>query len=530
MTVTSLVFVGFVFLTMLLYFVLPKKMQWMVLLAASLFFYAATCAQGLPFLLTTAATVYAAARGMDALTQKRKAYLREHKNELSKDEKKAFKEKINRNRKRILIAAVAFNVGVLCFFKYSHFAAEQLDSALRLFGAAGIDTGFSLIAVVGISFYTFTSVGYLADVYWELVDAQKNFAKMLLFISFFPQIMQGPISEYGQLSETLFAEHDFSYERFSRGFQRMVWGFFKKVVIADYLAALVNDAFDNFSSYTGTACLIAAFCYSIQIYADFSGYMDIMCGVCEMCGVTLAENFERPYFSKSVAEYWRRWHITLGAWFKKYVYYPIGVSRWNRALGKKCARLGKIVSENLPATLALVAVWLLTGLWHGASWAYIAWGGVNGLFIIFSMWMEPVYKKVNHTLRVGRAGFLWRAFRVARTFALNTLIKVLPEVGTLSQGVGFIGRMFTDFTVTTNFKLLFPYIKRAERPYFFAVMLCVALLFVVSVIQRKRSVRSLTAKIPFILRAAVLAVFCFAIVLFSLKTSGANNAFLYVGF
>ena len=195
MTVTSLVFVGFVFLTMLLYFVLPKKMQWMVLLAASLFFYAATCAQGLPFLLTTAATVYAAARGMDALTQKRKAYLREHKNELSKDEKKAFKEKINRNRKRILIAAVAFNVGVLCFFKYSHFAAEQLDSALRLFGAAGIDTGFSLIAVVGISFYTFTSVGYLADVYWELVDAQKNFAKMLLFISFFPQIMQGPISE-----------------------------------------------------------------------------------------------------------------------------------------------------------------------------------------------------------------------------------------------------------------------------------------------------------------------------------------------
>ena len=530
MRVTSLVFVGFVFLTMLLYFVLPKKTQWMVLLAASLGFYAATCAQGLPFLLTTAAIVYAAARGMDALTQKRKAYLREHKNDLSKDEKRTYKDKINRKRRQVLTAAVVFNVAVLCFFKYSHFAADQFDSVLRHFGAMGINTDFSLITVVGISFYTFTSVGYLADVYWELVDAQKNFAKMLLFISFFPQIIQGPISEYGPLSETLFAEHAFSYDRFSRGFQRMVWGFFKKVVIADYLAALVNDAFVNFSSYTGTACLFAAFCYSIQIYADFSGYMDIMCGLCEMFGVTLAENFERPYFSKSVAEYWRRWHITLGAWFKKYVYYPIGVSRWNRAIGKKCTRLGKTVSENLPATLALIVVWLLTGLWHGASWAYIAWGCVNGVFIIFSMWMEPVYKRINQTLRVERAGVLWRAFCVARTFVLITLIKVLPEVGTLSQGVGFIGRIFTDFTVTTNFKLLVPYIKRAERPSFFFVLLCVVLLFVVSVVQRKRSVRSLTAKIPFMLRAAVLAVICFAIVLFSFRTKSENIAFMYAGF
>ena len=201
---------------------------------------------------------------------------------------------------------------------------------------------------------------------------------------------QGPISTYSQLAGQLYEGHAFTYENFALGGQRMIWGYFKKLVLADVLAPWVGAVFQHYPDYTGGAVLVGIFFYSIRIYADFSGYMDIMCGFCQIIGIRLEENFLRPYFSKSIAEYWRRWHITLGAWFKNYLYYPIAVSKWNTKIGKwGRRRFGKTFGQAMPASIALVAVWLTTGLWHGASWAYIAWGGVNGLFIIVSLWLDP---------------------------------------------------------------------------------------------------------------------------------------------
>ena len=528
MEISSFLFWILIFGAMILYYILPKKIRWTVLLAASILFYAAVSPAGLPFVLVTAVTIYAATVGMDALRGKRKAYLREHKEDLSKEEKTLYKARTKKMLKRIMIGTVLCNIGLLCVFKYAHFAVDQINALSGLFGGGRIGNGFKLPAVLGISFYTFQSVGYLVDVYWERVPAQKNFFKTLLFVSFFPQVTQGPISEYGQLGDQLFEGHAFSYDNFSRGFQRMLWGYAKKLCIADLLAPVVSTVFAGYATTSGVVCLVGAFCYSIQIYMDFSGYMDIMCGVCEMFGIKLAENFERPYFSKSIAEYWRRWHITLGAWFKKYIYYPIGVSRWNRAVGKRAkAKLGKHVGETLPASLALVVVWLATGLWHGASWAYIAWGGVNGVFIIFSLWMEPVYDRVKLKLRVREGNFFWRAFQVVRTFILVTFIKVLPEVGTLRDGLGLFRRIFTDRTLPDGVFGLFPgAVNRIDLCIAFGLT---AVVFLFSLRQRKRPVRDGFGKLPMPVRVLILSVLFVGTVLFGLRAASAGG-FMYAGF
>ncbi|MCQ2485165.1 MAG: hypothetical protein MJ168_07505 [Clostridia bacterium] len=327
---------------------------------------------------------------------------------------------------------------------------------------------------------------------------------MLLFVSFFPQIIQGPISDYEHLSNEMFKKiHYLDYKNYARGFQRLIWGYVKKILIANLLSPIVSDIFARYNELSGLTCLIGAFFYSIQIYADFSGYMDIMCGFCEMLGIKLTENFERPYFSKSVAEYWRRWHITLGAWFKNYIYYPIAVSKWSRGLGKKLSkRFNSNIGKNLPASIALITVWLTTGLWHGASWAYIAWGGINGFFIIASLWLEPVFDKLKAILRINENSFWWKAFQTIRTFILVTIIKVLPEVGTLNDGIGLWKRVLFDF-VGNDFLSV---VSKNSKPIYLAIIVFLtAVLFIFSIIQRKKSVRDYLNCIPWIIRLSILA-------------------------
>ena len=325
MSITSLTFVVFAFAIFALYYLIPKRLQWVLLLVASVIFYTAGGIQSAGYVVITATSIYIAARAMQKLADEQKQYIKANKATLTKEDKVAYKTQIKKKRKLWMLAALLLNIGFLCFFKYFHFVLEQINAILHLAGATQINDTFKFIIPLGISFYTFQAVGYLLNVYWEKTIAEKNYPKFLLFVSFFPQMTQGPISEYDQLSEQLFTEHSFEYKNYAWGFQRMIWGFFKKMVIANQLAKYVDLVFDNYAEYTGISVLIGAFLYSVQIYADFSGYMDIMCGFCETLGIHLTENFERPYFSKSVAEYWRRWHMSLGAWFKNYIYFPIGM-------------------------------------------------------------------------------------------------------------------------------------------------------------------------------------------------------------
>ncbi len=530
MNIISLSFLAFSALLLIAYFLVPKRFQWWLLLGFSLVFYVRCGWLAMLFLCITAASTWGAALWIQRHADAEKAYLKEHKAELSKEERTARKRQGSASRRRILTLCLLLNLGILCAFKYVHFLLAQANSIAGWFGGSVRDS-IRWILPLGISFYTFQTVGYLCDVYWTKCRAEKNPFKVLLFTSFFPQITQGPISTWNDLAPGLFTPHKLDYHKFSFGAQRLIWGFFKKMVVANILSGYVSTAFANYPAYTGLAAFLAALCYSAQIYADFSGYMDIMCGLCEMLGIRLTENFERPYFSKSVAEYWRRWHISLGAWFKNYVYYPLAVSRWNQRLGKwSKQRIGKAVGSYLPATIALVIVWLATGLWHGASWAYIAWGGVNGIFIIFSMWMEKPYERCKKALHIRESAWLWRAFQTVRTFLLVTFIKVLPEVGTLKQGFGLWKRIFTEHTLPRSIPQLLPF---APYPREIAVVVFgIALMFVVSLLQRKESVRvRMERRIPYLLRLLIYAALFFLILYFGIPASGGSGEeFLYAQF
>ncbi len=534
MSITSFLFLCFIFAVFVLYYLIPSRFQWVLLLIASVVFYLSGGIQSAGYVVITATTIYIAAVAMQKLADEQKRYIKENKAVLTKDEKTAYKNRIKKRRKIWMLSALLINIGLLCFFKYFHFVLQQINALLHLAGANEIQDTFHFMIPLGISFYTFQSVGYLLNVYWEKTTAEKNYLKLLLFVSFFPQITQGPISEYHQLSEELFTEHKFSYKNYSWGFQRMIWGFFKKMVIANQLAKYVGLVFENYAQYTGISVLIGAFLYSVQIYADFSGYMDIMCGFCETLGIRLTENFDRPYFSKSVAEYWRRWHMSLGAWFKNYIYFPIGMSTWNRKLAKTTrARFGKHFANTFPATIALLIVWTATGMWHGASWAYISWGLVNGLFIIFGMWMEPVYEKWRTRLHLRSDIWAWRAFQTIRTFILVTFIKVLPEVGTLSDGLGLWKQIFTNHQIPQSMEELLPYVSCSwiiDRLNVLLVVAGVVTMFVFSLMQRKQPIRAYFNRLPTAVRWLVLTVVVIMISSYGVRSTWGAGGFMYAQF
>ena len=529
MNIISVSFLLFALGLCLVYFLVPKRFQWLVLLVFSLGFYALGGLISLPWLLLTAVSVWAAARAIGHKAREEKSWLAAHKAELSKEQRAEYKARAKQIRRRILVLCLLWNIGVLCAFKYVHFLLAQVNALAGLFGW-GFQDSIRWLVPLGISFYTFQSVGYLCDVYWGKIQAEESFWRVLLFTSFFPQITQGPISSYGELGDQLFAHHELEYKNFSWGVQRLIWGFFKKMVVANLLAGYVSTVFEHYGEYAGISVFLGALCYSGQIYADFSGYMDIMCGLCQILGIRLTENFDRPYFSKSIAEYWRRWHMSLGAWFKNYVYYPMAMARWNQRLSKFAKRhWGKTVGGYLPATVALVVVWLATGLWHGASWGYIAWGGVNGLFIIFSMWMEGPYAKWKKALRIREDTWLWRAFQVLRTFLLVTFIKVLPEVGKLSDGLGLWKRIFTEHSIPHSLRQLLPFVEVYRELAVVLFGLC--LMFLVSLLQRRGPVRGwLERHVPYVLRILLFVGLFFLILYFGVPASGGLGGFMYAEF
>lgn len=540
MSITSVAFLLFLFAVLIAYYLLPGKYQWVILLLASIIFYASCGIKSFIYVLFTATTIYFATVWMQNLRDTQKRYFRENKAVLTKEDKSLYKAKRKKKSKAIMVTTLLINLGVLCTFKYFHFALEQINSVISWFHGIRIADTFSFVVPLGISFYTFQSIGYLVDVFWDNVEAERNYFKVLLFVSFFPQMTQGPISSFEDLSKELFSEHDLEYNNIALGFQRMLWGLMKKMVLANLLAPYVKDVFENYSQYVGISVFIGALMYSVQIYADFSGYMDIMCGLCEMLDIRLTENFNRPYFSKSVAEYWRRWHISLGTWFKKYIYYPIGVSGFSRRIAKNSrAKLGKHFSDTMPATIALLVTWLATGLWHGASWAYIAWGLVNGIFIIASLWMEPVYQKWKAALHIRESSFAWRLFQVTRTFLLVTFIKVLPEVGTLSDGFGLWAQIFTNHTIPHSLGELLPFLiidyanantNLLALLKFLVVLFTTGLLLVSSLLQRKKPIRDYFNRLPRLIRIILLAMLFIFICMFGISASRTGGEFMYVQF
>ena len=419
MPFTTLAFIGFFAALFFAYYAVPKRCQWWLLLVGSMFFYGYASPLYLLLLWATILVTYLGTFAVANVYARRDEFLDRNRQTLSREEKRRCKAGADRAARVWLAAVIVILLLTLGVFKYAQFAIDNFLSLLGLVGVAvKSDVTVNVILPVGLSFYLFQSIGYCIDVYREEVPAERNLLKHALFVSFFPQLLQGPIGNYGRLAPQLMSGHAFSYEQAKFGLQRVVWGFFKKLMIANVIADRINPCWNAIGDYPGAFCWLAIlFLYAIQLYADFSGYMDIACGCSQMLGIKLDENFETPYFAKGIAEFWRRWHITLGVWFKEYVFYPILRSDWNGRLRKRFVE-SKYLANTVPTLAALLIVWSLIGLWHGADWSYLVYGLYHGGFIMASMSLAPVYERIHALSPRFFSSKAYALFQMARTFLI----------------------------------------------------------------------------------------------------------------
>jgi len=390
------------------YHLMPRRVRWIVLLLFSYGFYAARGLTGLPFILLTTLSTWLGALRIGRIGADSKARLKAEKATLSPEDKKRVKARDRGRQRAWLVAVLVLNFAVLAVLKYT-------DDVLSLVG----ESPLGLLLPLGISFYTFQSMGYLIDVYSGKYAPERSLPRFALFVSFFPQLIQGPIGRYDQLEAQLAAPHDFSYDNMVRSLMLMLWGLFKKLVIADRALPLVSAVFSApAGEYGGALAVVAVLFYAVQQYCDFSGGIDLVAGIAQLFGIQLAPNFKRPYFSVSLADFWRRWHISLGAWMRDYVFYPFALTKPMNRLQKAARRFGASFSRALPAALGNILVFLLVGLWHGATSNYILWGLYNGVVLAFSALMEPVYKRMNARLPRLCASRGFHVLRVLRTFVI----------------------------------------------------------------------------------------------------------------
>ena len=453
MAFTSGIFILFAAITLLLYYTLPKKIQWCVLLVASYVFYLFSGIRYLAFILFTTLASYLIARIMQARIDAEDLFVEQNRKTLEKSERKAYRAAQKKKRLGILTVGLILTLGVLAVLKYTGFVMSGVNDLFRLFGAEGVSVP-SLLLPLGISFYTFQSVGYLIDVYRKKARAQTHFFKYALFVSFFPQLIQGPISRFSDLGEQLITPHTFEKSSFGAGFLRVLWGFFKKVVVADTAMIAVRTLIQPTASgsyYEGAYVFLLILLYSAQIYGDFTGGIDITIGLSEMMGIRLAENFNRPFASRSTKEYWRRWHITMGSWFTDYVFYPLSVSTSMQRLSKwSRAHLGETVGKRIPVYLATIVTWFLTGLWHGAGMNFIVWGLLNCLVILVSQELQPLYDRFYRTFPRLRDAAPWHLMQSIRTFLLMGLIRSLD----CYRNVGLTFRLWESMLTVWNWSEL----------------------------------------------------------------------------
>ncbi len=445
MRFTSFGFLLYAGLVLLVYYRIPRKWQWKLLLAASYSFYLCSGVRNLCFLLLTTVSTYASARVIDHIRR-------------SCDRKTAQKR-----CKKWMWLCIGVNFGLLAVCK------------LRV-------TFQSILLPMGISFYMFQSIGYVIDVSRGSVDAERNFFKCALFVSFFPQLVQGPISQYHALMPQLLAEHPYDGKQVSFGFQRMLWGYFKKLVIADRIAVAVATL--KGAEYCGASFLVLTVFYAVQIYGDFTGGIDIAIGLSEALGIRLPENFIRPFFSKNTAEYWRRWHITLGEWMKAYVFYPVSVSSPMRKLNKAARKRWRRFGKRLPVYIASIATWACTGIWHGITPNFLLWGMMNCAVIVLSEELSPLYASFHARFHLKEKRW-YGAFEIARTFLLMNLIRIVDLFPDVGEYVRRLGTMFSSFRV--------PFATLGLSGTDYGILLCgCALMLCVSLVQEKHgSVRQL---------------------------------------
>ena len=528
MSFASARFLAFFAVLFVVYYLIPKRHQWKLLLAGSIFFYWFAGWYCLVYIGVTAVSTWLAGRKVGALFEAQETFLKEHKADMDREARKAYKAREKARRFHWMLACLLLNFGILAVVKYTDFVIGNINAVASAMGRGEQLLSFAKLALpMGISFYTFQSMGYLIDVYRGKYPAERNLGKFALFVTFFPQLIQGPISRFDDLSKTLYAEHSWDSGQIAKGLERVIWGFFKKLVIADRRSIPLRTMLGDPGTYDGVYVLAIMFLYAIDLYADFTGGIDITIGVAQMLGIEVTENFNRPFFSKNTAEYWRRWHMTMGTWFRDYIFYPLSVCKPMLKLTQKArARLGDF-GKRVTVYLGTIILWFVTGLWHGASWNFIVWGLLNGVVIIVSQECEPLYAKFHVRFPGAKKNFGYRLFQVIRTFWLMSAIRVLDCYRDVPLTFRQVGTIFTDFhpSVLWNGSFLAMGIDGSD---WLLVTVGAVMMLACSLLGRRKSVRDRLAEHNASLAWAGCVVMVLAILIFGVYGIGFDaTQFIY---
>ena len=480
MLFNSVQFALFFPLVVVLYFALPQRRRWMLLLAASYWFYMAWKPAYVVLLLAATLINYWAGLKMGA-TESAAA------------------------RRTYLVTGLGASLGILFFYKYFNLFNDTLRDLL---GSAGVGYGvpdLDLLLPVGISFYTFQTLSYTIDVYRGERDPEPHLGIFALYVSFFPQLVAGPIERSTRLLPQFFEKHEFEYGRVTAGLKLMAWGFFKKLVIADRLAIYVNEVYASPHDHTGLVLIIATVFFAYQIYCDFSGYSDIAIGAARVMGYELMLNFRHPYFAKSIREFWRRWHISLSTWFRDYLYIPLGGNRvgpWRWYFN-------------------LFITFVISGLWHGANWTFVAWGALHGFYQVFAIWTETPRARFNDAVGLARLPRLHGAVKLVTTFSLAVFAWIFFRAETIQDALYIAGHLGTGLSLDQDV-----YLGLGAYEFGLAVA-AIVFLEVVHMLQRRVRLVTYLAERPPALRWAVYYATIVTILVFG---EFGGEAFVYFQF
>ena len=502
MLFNSFQFMIFFPIVIFIYFIIHKKIRYIWLLMSSYYFYMCWNAKYAVLLFFSTFITWISGILMDEVEKK--------KWELSR---------IKQTKKWCLGGSIALNLSVLLFFKYFYFITDNINYILEKLNLKLVSPGLDIVLPVGISFYIFQALGYAIDVYRKDIKAERNLFRYALFVSFFPQLVAGPIERSKNLLSQMREIENlelWNVGRIQRGIHQMLWGYFQKLVIADRAAIVVNQVFQSYKEYGFVELFTVTLLFSVQIYCDFGGYSNLAKGAARVMGFDLMDNFRQPYFAENIKDFWRRWHISLTSWFTDYLYIPLG--------GNRKGKLRQYINT--------MAVFLCSGIWHGANWTYIVWGGIHGIFQIIGDLRNQLIRKQDE-IQIGETGtigmvkqYISKAARVGFTFGMVSFAWIFFRADTIGQAIGFIGQMFryrrrhsfTDMGLdTANWIIL---------------LLAIFILFLVDYLhERHKQIRELLYTKNIVIRWAVYLCALWFILLFGVYGAGYDaSQFIYFQF
>ncbi len=504
-------------ITFVIYCLMPQKAKWCVLLLGSLIFYFISSKGHILLLLISSFIIYFSGLGLQKINEK----LIEAKKHASKDEKKTIKKKYSKQKYIVTALSVTALLSLLLISKYSGFFAETVSTLFPV-----NIKGINIIQPLGISFFTLQAISYTVDVYNGKTEAERNPFKLLLYLTFMLTVVEGPIARYDTLGKQFNECKNADLESLSKGFTRVLWGLFKKIVIADRAVMLVSAVFDNSQNYSGGYVVLAILFYTLQLYCEFSGVMDMVCGLGQMMGLTLPKNFNHPFFAKSINEFWQRWHISLGSFLRDYIFYPLAFSGGIRALNVKTReKFNSYYANLIPTSVALFFVWFANGFWHGSGWKYIVYGLYYYILMMFGIFLEPLFEKIYLEIHLNRKSKAFSIFQKIRTLLIVCIGMLIFRADNLKTAGAMVASIFKATSGKASI------IGLNKYDYAIIAIGVIALIAVAVIEEKGINIKEKIYCMPYPLKASILMCALFSIIVFGAYGEGYGVVdLIYAGF